>query len=99
VHLALLMAGAAADCQDVFDPSAAFDHAAGRYIVTATCGGQGRVLLAASSSSDANGAWFVFGLVADGLNSSLACTQPVQEAAVVDYTQVGCSCHCACVPG
>jgi hypothetical protein len=91
VHLASLMAGAAADCQDVFDPSAVFDHAAGRYIVTATCGGLGRVLMAASSSSDANGAWFVFGLVADGVMSSLACIQPVQESAVVDYTQVSCS--------
>jgi hypothetical protein len=89
VRLASLMAGAAADCQDVFDPSAVFDHAAGRFIVTATCGGQGRVLLAASASSDANGAWFVFGLVADGTNTSLACTVPVQESTIVDYTQVG----------
>jgi hypothetical protein len=97
VHLASLLAGAAADCQDVFDPSAVFDHAGGRYIVTATCGGQGRVLMAATSSSDANGAWFVFGLVADGVNTSLACTQSVQESAVVDYTQVSCSYYDGCI--
>jgi hypothetical protein len=88
-RLASLMAGAAVDCQDVFDPSAVFDQAAERFVVTATCGGLGRVLMAASASSDANGAWFVFGLVADGSNTSLACNAPVQELAIVDYTQVG----------
>lgn len=86
--LAALMAGAAVDCQDVFDPSAVYDHSANRFLVSATCGGQGRVLLAASSTADASGAWFVFGLVADAVNTSIACEQPVKESAIVDYTQV-----------
>eukprot|EP00775_Hariotina_reticulata_P012753 gene12753-12882_t len=80
--------GAAVDCQGVYDPSAVYDHHANRFLLTATCGGQGRVLLAASATSDAVGTWFVFGLVADGVSSSLACTSPVTESALVDYTQV-----------
>lgn len=88
VALSAVMAGAAADCEDVFDPSAVFDQTAGRYLLSATCGGQGRVLLAASATSDPSSNWFVFGLVADGVGSSLACSSPAQESAVVDYTQV-----------
>jgi hypothetical protein len=88
IALASLLAGAAVDCQGVYDPSAVYDHHANRFLLTATCGGQGRLLLAASATSDAVGAWFVFGLVADGVNTSLACTSPVTESALVDYTQV-----------
>lgn len=88
ISLSSLMAGAAADCADVYDPAAVFDQSAGRFLVSATCGGQGRVLLAASAGSDPSSNWFVFGLVADGANSSLACLSPVEESALVDYSQI-----------
>jgi hypothetical protein len=82
------MAVVAAGCDGSFDPSAAFDAAANRFLVSATCGGQGLVLLAVSATSDPTGAWFVSALVADGAGTSLACTNPVTEAALVDYTQL-----------
>jgi hypothetical protein len=79
----------------VFDPAAAYDAAAGRFVLSATCGGQGIVLLAASATNDAAGAWFVFSLVADGVGSALACASSSAaggggpEAAIADYSQVG----------
>jgi hypothetical protein len=84
----LLQPDAAAGCSRVFDPSAAFDAAANRFLLSATCGGQGLILLAASATSDAAGAWFVFTLVADGAGTPLACTHPVVEAALADASQV-----------
>ncbi|KAF8069613.1 Dclre1a [Scenedesmus sp. PABB004] len=87
--LSALLAGAAAGCSDVFDPSAAYDGAAGRFLVSATCGGEGRVLLAASATPDAGGRWFAYGLAADGAGAAgLACVSPA-EASLADYTRVG----------
>ncbi len=86
--LAALLAGAADGCADVFDPAALFDQHAGRFVLSATCGGQGRVLLAASASPDPRGAWFVFGLPADRAGGPGACMTPAgqPEAALPDYT-------------
>jgi hypothetical protein len=88
VALSALMSAVSAGCDGVFDPSAVFDAAANRFVVSATCGGQGLVLLAVSDTSDAAGTWFVSALVADGAGTSLACTSPTAEAALVDYTQL-----------
>jgi hypothetical protein len=82
------MSAVSVGCDDVFDPSAVYDAAANRFLVSATCGGQGLVLLAVSATSNAAGTWFVSALVADGVGTSLACTSPAVESALVDYTQV-----------
>lgn len=88
VELASLMSAVSAGCDGVFDPSAVFDAAADRFLVSTTCGGQGLVLLAVSATSDAAGAWFVSALVADGVGTPLACSSPAVESALVDYTQL-----------
>jgi len=88
VALASLFSSVSTGCDGVFDPSATFDAAANRFLVSATCGGQGLVLLAVSSTSNAAGSWFVSALVADGVGTSLACRSPVTESALVDYTQL-----------
>jgi hypothetical protein len=88
VALSVLMSAVSVGCDGVFDPSAVFDAAANRFVVSATCGGRGLVLLAVSDTSDAAGAWFVSALVADGAGTSIACTSPTAEAALVDYTQL-----------
>jgi hypothetical protein len=71
----------------VYDPDAVFDKLSNRFMLSATCGGDGRVLLAVSSSSSALSNWVVFGLVADGVSTSLACLAP-KESALVDFTKL-----------
>jgi hypothetical protein len=88
VALSSLMAAVSAGCEGVYDPSAVYDAAASRFLVSATCGGQGLVLLAVSGTSNAAGTWFVSSLVADGVGTPLACTSPAVESALVDYTQL-----------
>ena len=88
VQLSALFAPAADSCTGgVYDPNMVFDKLSNRFLISATCGGDGRVLLAMSSSSNALSSWVVLGLVADGVSTSLACTSP-KESALVDYTKL-----------
>jgi hypothetical protein len=88
VSLSSLFATVADGCTGgVYDPDVVYDHHARRFLVSATCGGDGRALLAVSSSSNPTQSWFLFGLVADAVNTRLACTAPV-EAGMVDATRL-----------
>jgi hypothetical protein len=64
-----------------------YDQAAKRYIVAATCGGKGAVLLAVTATSDPTGPWFLFMLLADAAETGMACTVP-KESAVADSVRV-----------
>lgn len=76
------------NCKEgVWDGQVLWDSAAKRFVVSAACGGQGVVLLAASASSDPFGSWFLFVMVADGVNTARACRSPV-EAAVADWPRL-----------
>lgn len=88
VALRSFFAGVAPSCTGVDDASAVYDKHAGRFVIAASCGGFGRLLIAVSSTSSAAGTWFLFGLIADAVDTKLECTSP-REQALADYPQVG----------
>ncbi|KAI8467406.1 MAG: hypothetical protein J3K34DRAFT_481358 [Monoraphidium minutum] len=88
VALQKLFAAVAPSCDGVHDGAAVYDKHADRFAVAASCGGFGRLLVAASATPDAAGTWFMFGLIADAVNTPLECKAP-QEQALADYPQLG----------
>jgi len=88
VSLKSFFAGAAPSCTGVYDGAAIYDKHADRFVVAATCGGFGRLLVAASATPSAAGSWFMFGLIADAVGTALECKAP-KEQALVDYLQLG----------
>jgi hypothetical protein len=75
------------NCRDgVGDAAAAFDPAARRFYVAASCGGRGSTLLAVSATPEPFGPWYLYNLNADAVGTRLAC--PGGEAAVVDYPRL-----------
>lgn len=81
-HLCLLLRR-----EGVYDAVPLYDKAAKRYIVAATCGGKGAVLLAATATSDPTGPWFLFMLLADAAETGMACSNP-KETALADAVRV-----------
>lgn len=73
--------------EGVYDATPAYDKAARRYLITATCGGKGAALLAASATPDPLGPWFLFMLLADAADTGLACTAP-KETAVAESARL-----------
>jgi hypothetical protein len=71
----------------VYDAVPIYDQAAKRYVVAATCGGKGAVLLAATATPDPTGPWFLFMLLADAAETGMACVGP-KESAVADSVRV-----------
>jgi hypothetical protein len=88
VSLASFFAGAAPSCAGVHDGAAAYDKHADRFVVAASCGSFGRVLVAVSATPSAAGTWFMFGLIADAVGTALECRAP-KEQAMADYPQLG----------
>lgn len=75
-------------CRDgVYDATPLYDSAAKRYIIAATCGGKGAVLLAATATSDPLGPWFLFMLLADAADTGMGCITP-KETAIADSVRV-----------
>lgn len=71
----------------MYDAIPVYDKAAKRYILAATCGGKGAVLLAATATSDPMGPWFLFMLLADAADTAMACTTP-KETAIAESVRV-----------
>jgi hypothetical protein len=71
----------------VYDAVPLHDTSTGRYLVAATCGGKGAVLLAASATADPLGPWFLFMLLADAADTGLACAAP-RETAVAESARL-----------
>lgn len=88
VSLSKVFAAVAPSCDGVHDAAALYDKHAGRFVVAAACGGFGRLLIGVSATGDAAGTWFMFGLVADAVDTPLECVSP-REQAVADYPQLG----------
>jgi hypothetical protein len=88
VSLQAFFAGAAPSCAGVHDGAAVYDKHADRFVVAASCGGFGRLLVGVSATPSAAGTWFMFGLVADAVGTPLECRSP-REQAMADYPQLG----------
>lgn len=71
----------------MYDALPLYDKAAKRYIIAATCGGKGAVLLAATATPDPLGPWFLFMLLADAAETGMACLNP-KETAVAESARV-----------
>lgn len=71
----------------MFDAVPLYDKAAQRFLLVATCGGKGAVLLAASATPDPTGTFFLFTLMADGAGTGMVCDSPV-ETAVADSARL-----------
>ncbi|KAI8466856.1 MAG: hypothetical protein J3K34DRAFT_49055 [Monoraphidium minutum] len=88
VPLAAFFAGVAPSCTSVDDGAAIYDKHAGRFVVAASCGGYGRVLIATSATPSAAGTWFLFGLIADAVGTKLECRSPPEQG-LVDSPRLG----------
>lgn len=71
----------------MYDAVPQYDKHTKRYLVAATCGGKGAVLLAATATQDPLGPWFLFMLLADAAQTGLACDSP-KESAIAEYVSL-----------
>jgi hypothetical protein len=88
VSLQKFFAAVAPSCEGAHDGAALYDKHAGRFVVAASCGGFGRILVGVSATGSAAGTWYQFGLIADAVNTPLECKAP-KEQALADYPQLG----------
>lgn len=73
--------------EGVYDAIPMYDKHAKRYLLAATCGGKGAVLLAATATPDPSGPWFLFMLLADAAQTGMACVSP-PETAIADSVRL-----------